>query len=184
MKKKLILFILLPLAPLMIAAESLYTNEQNGSKQKKSSYEKSASKIDLDIDYGKKPWAFDIEAATLDNENYRSANWTGDYMQLVFMSLKPGEVINLEVHEDHDQFIRIEQGKATVWMGKTEDDLSYKKEVKDDWAIMIPAGYWHKIKNAGDVDLKLYTLYGPPEHPKGTSNKTYEKAKEAHEHNH
>jgi mannose-6-phosphate isomerase-like protein (cupin superfamily) len=141
--------------------------------------------IDYSRDLGEEPWVLDIEEATLGNENYRVANWTGKYIQLVFMTLKPGEVIDLEIHSEHDQFIRIEQGKARVQMGITEDNLNFNEEVSDDWAILIPAGYWHRVENTGRSDLKLYTLYGPPEHEKGTTHKTYEIAKDAHnDHDH
>ncbi len=131
-------------------------------------------------DKGKEPWAIDIEAATVDNNNYRQAIWSGKYMQTVLMSLKPGEVIELEVHHDHDQFFRVEQGKARIYMGKTEDDLPFEKVVKDDWAVFIPAGYWHKVESIGDVDLKLYTIYAPPEHPKGIVHETYEDTEDYH----
>ena len=142
------------------------------------------STINFNEDIGGEPWILNIEKATLTNDNYRVANWTGNYLQLVFMSLKPGEIIDLEMHEGHDQFIRIEQGEAHVKMGKMENDLSFDEKVSDDWAILIPAGYWHSIENTGNTYLKLYTLYGPPEHKKGTMNKTIEEAKEAHEYEH
>jgi mannose-6-phosphate isomerase-like protein (cupin superfamily) len=132
-------------------------------------------------DMGKKPWVLDIEEATVENSNYRIAKWSGEYMQMVLMSLKPGEIIDLEIHEDHDQFIRIEQGEARVLMGRSEDKLDYDEKVSDDWAIFIPAGYWHKVENTGKSDLKLYTIYAPGEHPEGTIHKTY---KEATEHGH
>ena len=144
----------------------------------------SAEPVDVSIDMGGEPWALDIEEATLQNEDYRVANWTGEYMQLVFMSLKPGEIIDLEKHDGHDQFIRIEKGDALVQMGLSEDNFSYEKRVTDDWAIMIPAGYWHRIENIGEGSLKLYTLYGPPEHQKGTRSVSYEEAKESHDHHH
>jgi mannose-6-phosphate isomerase-like protein (cupin superfamily) len=142
------------------------------------------STINFNEDMGGKPWVLNIEEATLTNENYRVANWTGNYLQLVFMSLKPGEMIDLEMHEGTDQFIRIEEGEARVLMGKTEGKLSFDEKVSADWAILIPSGYWHSIENTGNTDLKIYTLYGPPEHQKGTANKTYEEAKEAHENEH
>ena len=142
------------------------------------------STINLNEDMGGEPWVLNIEEATLNNENYRAANWTGNLLQLVFMSLNPGVMIDLEMHEGTDQFIRIEEGEARVLMGKTEDKLSFDEKVSADWAILIPAGYWHSIENTGNTDLKLYTLYGPPEHQKGTVNKTYEEAKEAHEYEH
>jgi mannose-6-phosphate isomerase-like protein (cupin superfamily) len=99
------------------------------------------------------------------------------------MSLKPGEEIDLELHRGHDQFIRIEEGHATVYMGKNQEDLDFEKEVADDWVVMIPAGYWHKVINTGMTDLKLYTLYAPAEHKTGTIHETHDEAK-AHDHEH
>ncbi len=128
-------------------------------------------------DMGKMPWVLDIEEATIDNKSYRRARWTGEYMQMVLMSLKPGEIIDLEVHEDHDQFIRIEQGEAQVLMGKTKNELTFDENVSDDWAVFIPAGYWHQVRNTGNTDLKLYTIYAPSEHPEGTVHETYEDTK-------
>jgi mannose-6-phosphate isomerase-like protein (cupin superfamily) len=127
-------------------------------------------------DLGKNPWVLNIEQATLANRNYRIARWSGEYMQMVLMSLKPGEVIDLEVHEDHDQFIRIEQGTARVRMGKSADELTFEENVSDDWAIFIPAGYWHEVSNTGTDILQLYTIYAPSEHPAGTIHGTYEDA--------
>jgi mannose-6-phosphate isomerase-like protein (cupin superfamily) len=143
-----------------------------------------AELVDLTTDRGGEPWALNIEEATLQNEDYRVANWTGEFMQLVFMTLQPGEIIDLEKHEGHDQFIRIEKGEAFVQMGLSEDNFTFEKKVSDDWAIMIPAGYWHRVENIGDGTLQLYTLYGPPEHPKGTVSSTYKEAKESHDHQH
>ncbi len=134
-------------------------------------------------DMGKKPWVLNIEKDTLDNHYYREVKWTGEYMQMVLMSLKPGEVIDLELHEDIDQFIRIEQGEARVMMGETKESLLFDKTVSDDWAIFIPAGYWHEIRNVGETDLKLYSIYSPTEHPAGIRHETYEEA-EAYEHEH
>ncbi|MDD4226350.1 MAG: cupin domain-containing protein [Mariniphaga sp.] len=151
---------------------------QSGTGERTESSE--APAIDYSMDLGGEPWVFDIEEATLGNESYRVANWTGKNMQLVFMTLQPGEIIDLEMHSGHDQFIRIEQGEARVQMGKAEDNLNFDKKVSDDWAILVPAGYWHKVENIGRTDLKVYTLYGPPEHKKGTAHKTYEEAREAH----
>ncbi len=139
--------------------------------------------VEIIKDTGTKPWAFDIEKATLENENYRMVVWTGDYMQLVLMTLQPGEEIDLELHSGHDQFIRVEEGHATVYMGKNQDNLDFEKEIADDWSIMIPAGYWHQVKNTGKDELKLYTLYSPAEHKAGTVHETYNEAKE-HGHDH
>jgi len=135
---------------------------------------------EIQEDMGKKPWVLDIEEATSANSHYRNVSWSGEYIQMVLMSLKPGEVIDLELHENHDQFIRIEQGVARVLMGETKDNFTFDKNVSDDWSIFIPAGYWHEVRNIGDTDLKLYTIYGPPDHPAGTIHETYEEAEEYH----
>lgn len=133
-------------------------------------------------DEGKKPWIIDIEEATMDNTDYRMAVWTGKYMQLVLMSLEPGEEIALELHSGNDQFLRIESGVARVLMGKEKDNLSFDKTIGDDWIMMIPAGYWHKIINVGQEPLKVYTLYGLPVHEAGTVHETHEDAKDHHKH--
>jgi mannose-6-phosphate isomerase-like protein (cupin superfamily) len=127
-------------------------------------------------DQGPKPFTIDIEDATLQNANYRATLWTGKYMQMTVMSIEPGKDIGLEVHEDHDQFLRIEAGRARVQMGPSKDDLSYDRKVEDDWAILVPAGSWHNVTNIGDEPLKLYSLYAPAEHPPGTVHATREDA--------
>lgn len=143
------------------------------------SMEASSTQIAME-DMGKNPWVLDIEDATLSNSNYRHVQWTGEYMQMVLMSLKPGETIDLEMHEEIDQFIRIEQGEARVLIGESSDNPSFDKLVSDDWAVFIPAGYWHEVRNTGSTDLKIYTIYSPAEHPAGTLNGTYEEAVEYH----
>ena len=70
-------------------------------------------------------------------------------------------------------------------MGLDAENVTFDKEVEDDWAMLVPDGYWHQIINIGDVDLKLYTIYGPSEHAPGTTHKTYKEAQEhGHEHGH
>jgi mannose-6-phosphate isomerase-like protein (cupin superfamily) len=117
-------------------------------------------------------WVADIEQATLDNTNFRTALWTGEHTQLTVMQIGVGEDIGLEAHPDNDQFIRIEQGKARVELGPTEDQVEETHDVEDDWAIIIPAGTWHNVVNTGDRDLKVYSLYSPPEHPPNTVHRT------------
>ena len=133
-------------------------------------------------DYGKQPWIVDIEQATLENSHFRVARWTGSTLQMTLMSLKPGEEIGLEVHHGMDQFIRIEKGKGRVVMGLDPETLNFDKEVSDDWAIFIPGGYWHNVINTGRGELKLYSIYGPPEHPAGTLHATPED--DDHHHGH
>lgn len=123
------------------------------------------------IDNGPNPMVINIEKATLDNENYRTTLWTGENLQLTVMSIKPGEDIGLEVHNDHDQFLRIEQGRALVEMGPSEGNLE-QIEAKDDYAIFVPAGTWHNVTNTGEVDMKVYSIYAPHEHMHGTIHPT------------
>ncbi len=122
-------------------------------------------------DYGPNPYVVDIEELTLKNENFRTAAWTGKNLQMTLMTIQPGDDIGLEVHEDHDQFLRIEQGEARVEMGKTADSLE-TWDAEDDFAIFVPAGIWHNIVNTGDEPLKLYSIYSPPEHAPGTVHET------------
>lgn len=123
-------------------------------------------------DQGPHPFVVDIEEATLENDTYRTTLWTGSHMQLTVMSIKPGDDIGLEVHADHDQFLRVESGRGRVEMGPAEDQLDFVREVSDDWAILVPAGSWHNVTNIGEDDLKVYSLYGPPEHEHGTVHPT------------
>lgn len=129
-------------------------------------------------DNGKQPYVVNVEELTLSNDNFRTTAWTGQYMQMTVMSIQPGDDIGAEVHEDHDQFLRIEQGKAKVLMGDSQDDISFEATAEDDYAIFVPAGKWHNIVNTGDEPLKLYSIYAPVEHPFGTVHKTKVDARE------
>lgn len=135
-------------------------------------YSDFARKSNQLMDYGPAPFVINIEEATEKNNNFRSTLWTGDHLQLTLMSIGVGEDIGLEVHPDHDQFIRIEDGKGLVKMGDSKDTLNFEKQVEDDYAILIPAGKWHNVINTGSSPLKLYSLYAPVEHPYGTVHET------------
>ena len=124
------------------------------------------------IDYGPAPFVIDIEEATKKNTYFRTTSWTGCHMQLTLMSINVGEDIGLEIHPDHDQFIRIEEGQGLIRMGNRQDQLDYEANVFDDIAIIIPAGKWHNLFNTGCKPLKLYSIYAPPEHPRGTIHQT------------
>ena len=119
-------------------------------------------------DHGWEPYVVDIEEVTKENNVFRRAIWTGKYLQVTLMCINPGEDIGLEIHEDTDQFLRIESGNGIVKMGKDKDKLEFEKKVNDDYAIVIPAGTWHNVYNTGNKPLKLYSIYAPPHHPKGT----------------
>lgn len=123
-------------------------------------------------DHGPDPFVINIENSTTQNSAFRTAIWTGNHLQLTLMSINVGEDIGLEVHNNLDQFIRIEQGQGLVMMGASKDDLSFQKRVFDNYAIIIPAGKWHNLVNTGNEPLKLYSIYAPPQHPKGTIHRT------------
>lgn len=133
-------------------------------------------------DYGGEPYVVNIQDVTLENKNYRKAIWTGEHLQVTVMSIDVGDDIGLEVHEDVDQFIRIEEGEGLTEMGPREDYLPFTKKVYDDDAIMVPAGVWHNVTNTGEKPLKVYAIYAPPEHPKGTLEPTKADADESHNH--
>ena len=117
-------------------------------------------------------WVGDIERATLENETFRTVLHTGEHVQLTVMRLWPGEDIGREAHPDRDQFLRIESGSGRVEFGRSEDAVDETHEVQDDWGIVVPAGVWHNVVNTGEGELKLYSLYAPPEHPDGTVHRT------------
>jgi len=129
-------------------------------------------------DYGPNPFVINIERATRQNNYYRIALWTGEYLQLTLMSINPGDEIGLELHTEHDQFIRIESGQGIVMMGDRREQLDFRERVYDGYAIFIPAGKWHNLINTGRTPLKLYSIYAPPEHPYGTVHETREDAEE------
>lgn len=119
----------------------------------------------------KKGYKDNIEKQTVENTDFRRVLYTGDRTQLVLMSLKPGEEIGMEVHDDNDQFFRFEKGEGRV----TIDNTIY--EVKDGDAVVVPRGAEHNVENISKTeDLKLYTLYSPPHHADGIVRATREEA--------
>jgi mannose-6-phosphate isomerase-like protein (cupin superfamily) len=118
----------------------------------------------------------DIEDRTEGNADFRRVLYTGKHLQLVLMSLRPGEDIGEEVHDDRDQFFRVEEGAGEVTID------GHKTAIEEDSAIVVPAGARHNVRNTGDTPLKLYTLYGPPEHVDGTVHATRADAKASKEH--
>ena len=120
----------------------------------------------------------DIEALTKANEDFRRVLYTGKNLQLVLMTLKPGEEIGEEVHEDRDQFFRVEDGNGAVFID------GQRHAIEDDDAIIVPAGARHNVVNTGDAPLKLYTLYGPPEHKDAVVHPTKDAAERDHDNDH
>lgn len=126
----------------------------------------------LRTDFGPQPFVVDINKATLHNDTYRTALWTGTKLQLTLMSINPGDDIGLEVHPSTDQFLRIEEGTGVAVMGNTKENLYFQQNVFEDSAIFIPAGTWHDVINTGRTPMKLYSIYAPPNHPYGTKQQT------------
>ena len=118
----------------------------------------------------------DIEALTTANTEFRRVLYTGGHLQLVLMTLQPGDEIGAEVHEDRDQFFRFEQGSGKVDI----DGNSY--DVTDGSGVIVPAGARHNVRNTGAEPLKLYTLYGPPEHQDQVVQSTKAEADRRHPH--
>jgi mannose-6-phosphate isomerase-like protein (cupin superfamily) len=115
----------------------------------------------------KKGYKVHIEKHTLDNADFRRVLYTGKNSQLVLMSLAPGEEIGMEVHEHIDQFFRFEAGEGAVFIDGA------KHNVRDGDAVIVPAGAQHNVVNTSPrAELKLYTIYSPPEHIDRTVRKT------------
>lgn len=125
----------------------------------------------FDGDQGKQPSVIALQQITRANNAFRAAAWTGDHLQLTLMTIDVGDDIGMEVHDDHDQFLRIEAGAAEVQMGPNAKDVTTWQATTGD-AIFVPAGTWHNISNSGQSPLKLYSIYAGPEHPHGTIHPT------------
>ncbi len=123
-------------------------------------------------DFGDRPLVINIDKAVSINDNFRLALWTGEYLQLTIMEIPVGCDIGVEMHPHLDQLFRIEQGSGIVCMGCSQNNLTDKHQINDQYAIAVPAGTWHNIVNTGRVPLKLYSVYSPPQHPFGTIHKT------------
>ncbi len=125
-----------------------------------------------------KGYVENIEEATLANTDFRRVLYTGKNIQLVLMTLQPGDEIGEEVHEDIDQFFRVEEGRGTIYIDGAGNPIA------DDFAAIVPAGARHNVVNSGDEPLRLYTLYGPPEHKDGTVHRDKAQAERDHENDH
>jgi mannose-6-phosphate isomerase-like protein (cupin superfamily) len=122
----------------------------------------------------KRGYCDNIERETVGNEDFRRVLYTGAHLQLVLMTLQPGEEIGEEVHPDRDQFFRFEEGDGAV------DINGIENRVEDDFAVIVPAGARHNVRNIGPSALRFYTLYGPPEHKDGIVQATKEEAEARH----
>jgi mannose-6-phosphate isomerase-like protein (cupin superfamily) len=123
-----------------------------------------------------KGFVSDIEALTEENRDFRRVVYTGRNLQLVLMAIEPGGDIGEEVHDDRDQFFRIEKGKGEVVID------GHRSAIKSDDAVIVPAGARHNVINTGEKPLQLYTLYAPPEHRDALVHATKAEAKASKEH--
>ena len=123
----------------------------------------------------KRGYCEDINEATIANSDFRRVLYTGQHLQLVLMSLAPGEEIGEEVHEDRDQFFRFEEGEGVVVIDGKDN------KVEDDFAVIVPAGARHNVRNTSDEPLQFYTLYGPPDHKDKTVHKDKAQAERDHD---
>ena len=121
-----------------------------------------------------KGYCDNIEQRTIENADFRRVLYNGHNLQLVLMTLPPGCDIGEEVHEDRDQFFRFEEGSGVVRIDGVDN------RVEDDFAVIVPAGARHNVINDGRVPLRLYTIYGPPEHKDGVVQATKEEATARH----
>ncbi|MDD7220709.1 MAG: cupin domain-containing protein [Clostridia bacterium] len=123
-------------------------------------------------DFGPDPFTLNVERAAMQNQNFRTAVWTGCNLQMTLMSIPPCGEIGCEIHPDTDQFIRIEQGYALVKMGECKCDLNFRQNLCGGDVVFVPAGTWHNIINIGQRCLKVSSVYAPPNHPWGTVHHT------------
>lgn len=113
-----------------------------------------------------------IRKATLYNNYYRREMWTGKHLQITVMAIPVGGEVGKEIHDALDQLLVVEQGSASVFMGRTEDDLPFVGEATEGCGILVPAGTYHNVINDGRLPLKMFSVYAPPKHPVGTLQKT------------
>jgi mannose-6-phosphate isomerase-like protein (cupin superfamily) len=125
----------------------------------------------------KKGFAANLEAETRKNTDFRRVLYTGKFSQLVLMRLKPGEEIGEETHDDVDQFFRFEEGEGVAVIDST------RHAVKDGIGVIVPSGAKHNVINTSKTaDLKLYTIYSPPEHQDKIVRTTKQEAMSREEH--
>ncbi len=124
------------------------------------------------MDNGANPYVVNIRQRAEENQNFRTAIWTGCHLQMTLMCIPSGGEIGLEIHEDTDQIIMVEQGEAVVKVGKCKNQLNLSDKICEGDVVFIPAGAWHNIVNTGNEPLKVISVYAPSNHPKGTIQRT------------
>jgi len=127
-------------------------------------------------------WVDNIDKLTRENTNFRTVVHTGTHSQLTLMSIPPGGEVGWEAHPELDQFLRLEQGQGRLELSHNQDTLEKTQPIEDGWAFIVPADVWHNVVNTGEEDVKLYSIYSPPEHPDGTVHRTKAESDADHDH--
>ncbi|GLC81568.1 cupin domain-containing protein [Lacrimispora brassicae] len=123
-------------------------------------------------DYGPNPFVIDLNKAAEQNDNFRSTLWTGTYLQVTLMNIPVGEIIGMEVHPNHDQILRIEDGLGLVQLGADKFSMYGQYLAFTNYVVFVPAGTWHNIINIGTGPLKISSFYAPPNYELGTVQRT------------
>ncbi len=123
-------------------------------------------------DHGPEPYIIDIAQSADQNQNFRSVIWTGKHLQTTLMSIPAGCDIGVEMHAAADQLLYIESGRAVVKMGSCKEKLDLQRNIAKGFAVLIPAGTWHNVINSANAPLKLFSVYAPPQHPRGAVHAT------------
>ena len=121
---------------------------------------------------GDSPCLVNIHNASCGNGYFRKEIWTGEYAQVTVMSIPIGGEVGLDLHEGFDQILFVEYGVASVYVGKTKQEVKFFGSANSGCAVIIPAGVWHNLINEQNVPLKIVSVYAPPHHPVGTVHKT------------
>ena len=125
------------------------------------------------------PCVINVEKMSVQNGNFRTTIWTGNCLQMTLMCIEPHDDIGVEIHENTDQMIRVEQGKAEVRIGNCRNRLDMRQYMEKGDVVFIPAGTWHNVINTEGAVLKLSSVYAPPNHPRGTVHRTKAEAMKA-----
>jgi mannose-6-phosphate isomerase-like protein (cupin superfamily) len=124
------------------------------------------------FDYGPNPFIIDLHKAAQQNDYYRSTLWTGTQLQVTLMNIPVNELIGMEVHPDHDQLIRIEDGVGLIQLGEHKFSMYDQYLAFSNYVVFVPAGTWHNIVNIGNQPLKVSSTYAPPNYAWGTIQET------------
>lgn len=123
-------------------------------------------------DYGPCAFTANIVGMARQNQNFRTAFWTGERLQMTLMSIPPCGEIGVEMHPNTEQFIRVEEGRGMVRMGACKEKLDVQHHLCAGDAVFVPCGTWHNVLNNGNSPLKLSSVYAPTQHARGTIHRT------------